>query len=258
MEDRSSLDDHLRFGAEQRRLPKHQIGHFPDFDGTDVVGDAVRDGRIDGVFRHVPLHAEIVVAVVVVRILGERAALLLHLVGRLPGAGDNLADPSHGLRVRTHHGDQPKVMKHILGPDGLGANTRIGEGDVFRHIAVKMMRDHHHVEMFIDGVTGERHGRVCGTREHVGETGRADDVGRMAAARPFGVIGVDGPALECGDGVFDAPSLIQGVRMDGHLHVHVVGDTEACVDDGRGRAPILVDLQSGRSRTNLLAQWFRR
>ena len=149
-------------------------------------------------------------------------------------------------------------MKHILGPDGLGANTRIGEGDVLRHIAVKMMRDHHHVEMLIDGVTGERHGRVRGTREHVGETGRADDVGRVAAARPFGVIGVDGPALECGDGVFDASSLIQGVRMDGHLHVHVVGDTEACVDDGRGRAPILVDLQSGRSRTNLLAQWFRR
>ena len=47
-----------------------------------------------------------------------------------------------------------------------------------------------------------------------------DDVGRMAAARAFGVKGVDGAALDGGEGVFDKAAFVQRVGVDHHLHVH--------------------------------------
>ncbi len=218
----------------------------------------MRDGRIDGVFRHVPLHAEVVVAVVVVLILRQRTALLLHLVGGLPCAGDDLADAAHRLGIGAHHGDQSHIVQHVLRADGLRADARIREGDVFGHMAVEVMRDHHHVEMLVDGVACERHGRIRGARQHVREARRADDVGRVATAGAFRMVRVDGTPLERGDGVFHAAALVQGVGVDGDLHVHFVGDAETGVDHGGRRAPILVDLQTGSASANLITQRFRR
>ena len=44
-----ALDDKTRTHTEERRLPQHQIGKFAGLDRTDMGGDAVADGRIDGV-----------------------------------------------------------------------------------------------------------------------------------------------------------------------------------------------------------------
>ncbi|CAM5257216.1 hypothetical protein SVIOM74S_06994 [Streptomyces violarus] len=40
------------------------------------------------------------------------------------------------------------------------------------------------------------------------------------------------------------PGLVEGVRVDGDLDAGLSGDGQRGVDDGRGRAPVLVQLQS--------------
>ena len=57
----------------------------------------MRNGRINGVFRDVTFHPGIIVVAFLLR---QPAALLLHLVCRLPGADDHFPDAAHGLRVR--------------------------------------------------------------------------------------------------------------------------------------------------------------
>jgi hypothetical protein len=65
----------------------------------------------------------------------------------------------------------------------------------------------------------------------------------MAAAGALGMEGVDGAALEGGDGVLDEAGLVQRVGVDGDGDVGLLGDRETDVD-GRGRgAPVLVQLQ---------------
>ena len=53
----------------------------------------------------------------------------------------------------------------------------------------------------------------------LGSAGDLDDVRGVAAAGPLGVVGVDRPALEGGDGVLDEAGLVERVGVDGHLHV---------------------------------------
>jgi hypothetical protein len=66
----------------------------------------------------------------------------------------------------------------------------------------------------------------------------------MAAAGAFGVEGVDGAALEGGDGVFDEARFVERVGVDGDLHVHFVGHRQAAVDGGRRGAPVFVQLEA--------------
>jgi hypothetical protein len=60
--DGAALDDQARLGAEEGRLPEHQVGELADLDRADLVGDAVGDGRVDRVLGDVALGAEVVVA----------------------------------------------------------------------------------------------------------------------------------------------------------------------------------------------------
>ena len=54
--------------------------------------------------------------------------------------------------------------------------------------------------------------------------------------------------------VLDKAALVEGVGVDHHLHVHVVGHAQAIVDGpGRG-APVLVQLERGRPGTDLFGQ----
>ncbi len=74
----------------------------------------------------------------------------------------------------------------------------------------------------------------------------------MPAAGAFGVIGMDGAALERGDGRLDEAALVQRVGMDRDLHVGRVGHRQAGIDGGRRGAPVLVQLQPDRAGLDLL------
>ena len=130
---------------------------------------------------------------------GKRAALLLHLVGGLPGARDHFADAAHRLRIGADHADRAQVVQNILGGDRFAANPAFGERHILRQILIEMMADHQHVEMLIERVDGVGPRGIGGTGQHVRLAADADDVRRVAAARAFGVIGVNRAALERGD-----------------------------------------------------------
>src|SRR3546814_1771528 len=88
---------------------------------------ALRDCRVDRIFGDVAPRAQIVV---VAALAGKRAALHLHLVRGLPGAGDHLADPAHRLAVRRDDRERTEIVEDILGGDRLLADTAFGEGEI--------------------------------------------------------------------------------------------------------------------------------
>ena len=94
-----------------------------------MLRDAVRDGRVDRVFRDVAAGAEIVVVAGLAR---QRAALELHLVRGLPGADDDLADAAHGLAVGGHHRERAEIVQDVLRRDRLLADAALGEGEILR------------------------------------------------------------------------------------------------------------------------------
>ncbi len=78
----------------------------------------------------------------------------------------------------------------------------------------------------------------------------------MAAPGPFGVIGVNHPVFEGGDGVFYKARLVEGVGVDGHLHVVFISHPQAGVDGSGGGAPVFVQLQAHGPSFDLLCQGF--
>ncbi len=211
----------------------------------------MRDGRVDGVLGDVALDAEIVVAR---RILRQRAALQFHLVRALPGAQYHFAHAPHRLRVGRQHGQRAQVVQDILGGDGFAPDARFGKGDVLGDRGIEVVTHHQHVEMLVQRVDGVGPRRIGRGGQHVGFAADLDDVRRMAAARAFGVIGVDGAALECRHRRFDEAGFVQRVGMDRDLRIGVVGHRQAAVDRrGRG-APVLVQLQADRAGRDLFDQ----
>ena len=76
----------------------------------------------------------------------------------------------------------------------------------------------------------------------------------MPAAGTLCVVGVDGAAGDGGDRIFDKAGLVDSIRVDGHLHVVLVGDAQRAVD-GRGRgAPVLVQLEADGAGLDLGGQ----
>ena len=106
----------------------------------------------------------------------ERAALCLHFVGGLPGAGDHFADPAHRLRVGADDADRPQVVKDVFGGDRFAANPAFREGDILGQVRVEMMADHQHVEMLVERVDGVGTRRIGGTGQHVGFAADAEDI----------------------------------------------------------------------------------
>ena len=121
----------------------------------------------------------------------------------LPGADQHLADAAHRLAVGGDHREGAEVVEDVLRGDGLLADAALGEGDVLGDRRVEVVADHQHVEMLVDGVDRVGPRRVGRGREHVRQARNLDDVRRVAAAGALGVEGVDGAALEGGDGVLD-------------------------------------------------------
>ena len=247
--DHPPLEHQLRLHTEEGGLPEHQVGPFARLEAADVPGDAVRDGRADGVFGDIAFGTRVVVAD---RVAVERAKLRLHLVRCLPGADDHLADAAHGLRVGADHAQAAAVMQDILGRDRFRANPAFGEGHVFRNGARQVVTDHEHVEMLVDGIDREGPRRVGARGQDVRQAGDANDVRRVAAAGAFRVIGVNRTALDRGNGIFDEARLVQRVRVDGDLDVVLIGHAHTAVDGRGGRAPIFVQFQAAGSGADLL------
>ncbi len=101
---------------------------------------------------------------------------------------------------------------------------------------------------------GVGHGGVGGRWQKVVLTHHAQDVGRVPAARAFGVEGADAAPGHGGDGVLHKARFVERVRVDGDLRVGLVRHIQA-VADGRGRgAPVFVQLEADGARVDLLVQ----
>jgi len=170
----------------------------------------------------------------------QRAALHLHLVRGLPGAGHHLADTAHGLRIAGHHTDDAQVVQDVFGRDGLLPDAALGEGYILGNLRIQVMAHHQHVEMLGDGIHSERARGISGRGQNVREPGDLDDVGSVAATRAFGVIGVNGPAGDGRDGIVYETRFVQCIGVDRYLDIEFVGHAQASVDGGGSGAPILV------------------
>src|SRR5690554_3401983 len=219
------------------------------------MGDAVGNGGVDGVLGDVAFGAEVVGAAFLV--FRQQAALHFHLVGRLPGSADHLTHPAHGLGIRGDHGDHAHVVQDVFRRDGFPADAGIGKGNVFRDVRVQVVAHHQHVQVFIDGVHGVGPRGVSGRRQYEILRAGRDDVRSVATAGTFGMKGVNATTLEGGQGVFHKAGFVQGVGVDGHLDVVLVGHGQAVVDAGRGGAPVFVQFEADDAGFNLLFQRLR-
>ena len=207
--------------------------------------------RIDRVLGDVTLDAVVVIAGTVSI---QRAALLFHLIRRLPGARDDLAHTAHRLRIARHHGENTHVMQHVLCRDGFRPNTAVRKGNILGIGLVEVVADHQHIQMLVDGVAGIRHGRVGRGRQNVIVRRCADNVRRVSAACALGVIGVDRAPVKGVYRVLDTAGLVERVRVNGHLHIVPLRDRQTAVDGGRRAAPVLVQLESGGTGLDLLGE----
>ena len=164
----------------------------------------------------------------------------------------HLADAAHRLRVAADHRDGADVVQQILGGDRRRPDTALGEREILWNAGVQVVTHHQHVEMLVEGVDGMRPRRVGGTRQHVRVRDHGDDVGRVPASRTLGVIRVDRAALDRGEGVLDEAGLVEGVRVQIHLHTRRVRDGQARVDRRGCGSPVLVQLESRCAGPQLL------
>ena len=117
------------------------------------------------------------------------------------------------------HRERAEVVQDVFGGDGLAADARFGEGHVFGNAGSRWWQTISMSRCSSMVLHGVRPGRVGGGGQHVGFAAGLDDVRRMTAAGAFGVVGVDGAALERGERGFDEAGFVQRVGVDRHLHV---------------------------------------
>ena len=175
-------------------------------------------------------------------------------MGRLPSPQNHLANAAHCLGIRGNHAKRTEVVQDIFGGDGFAANAGFSKGHIFGNAAIQVVTHHQHIQVFFQGVGGVGPGGIGGRGQHVGFAANLDDVRRVATARPFGVISVNGAILEGIDGGFHKPRFIQGVGVDRHLHIVLVGDAQAGVDGSRSSPPVFVQFQAQRPGLHLFNQ----
>src|SRR5262249_33668872 len=138
-------------------------------------------------------------------------------------------------------------MQNVLGSYGLLANTAFGKSDVLGNTAVEVMRDHQHIERFVQSIYRVRPRRTRGRRDDIRFTAHSDDVRSMAATGSLAVKGMNGSALERCDGPVDETALVQRVGMNENLDIHLIGDRETAIDGAGGCSPVFVELQPAHS-----------
>ena len=117
-----------------------------------------------------------------------------------------------------------------------------------------MVANHQHIQMLINGVDGVGPSRIGGCGQNIGQTTGRDDIRRVSATGTFSVKTVDRAAFECGERVFDKAGFIQGVGVNGDLHIVTVGHRQTAINRGRGSPPVLMEFKADGPGTNLLLQ----
>ena len=145
-------------------------------------------------------------------------------------------------------------MEHILSGDGLRADTALGERHVRGTLGFRLWQTMIMSNNSAIGVDPARQSWIRGTWQDVEFARHLDDVRRVTAAGAFRMVGVDRPAFERRDGIFDKAAFVEGVGVDTDLHIHVVGDRETGSDGRRSRAPIFVNLEACGACQNLFDQ----
>ena len=82
----------------------------------------------------------------------------------------------------------------------------------------------------------------------------SDNVRRVPAARTLRMVGMKRSPGDRREEVLDEPGLIESIAVDRHLNSRRIRDGQGGIDDGWGRAPVLVNFESGRSTPKLLPQ----
>ena len=207
--------------------------------------------RVDGQLGQVTQDSEVVV---VGGVLRQFTLELAHLVGSLKQAREILAHPAHRLGVRSVHADDTHIVEDILGGHRFRTDTTLRECYILRHPGAQVVVDHQHVHVFRQRVDGIGTRWVGRRRQHVEFGGDADDVGGVAAAGAFRVIGVYRPASDGRDGVLNETGFVQGVGVNCHRDVVTVGHLPAAVDGGGGGSPIFAELQAAGAGFQLFLQ----
>ena len=147
---------------------------------------------------------------------GSAPAALLHHVRGLPGAASRPrrsrpiaweSDPIIEIAPRSCRMSSAAIVD---GRMRLSANARSSGTR-----RVEVVADHEHVEVLVERVDACAGGSGWSSDGSTfGSPRDGDDVGRVAAARAFGVVGVDRPAGDRGEGVVDEARLVQRVGVD--------------------------------------------
>ena len=237
----------VRPHAEERRVPEHQVGELARLDRADLAVEPVRDRRADRVLRDVAPGPQVVGRAVA----GQRA----------PAASSStcavcqvrmITSPTRPIACESEPIIEiaPRSCSRSSAAIVDGRIRRLGERQVLGHRRVEVVADHQHVEVLVDGVHGVRPGRVGRGRQHV-------------AAAPATVM-MSGACPPPAPSVWYAWIAPAGDRARGcpatkpaSFSVSVwiatctpvcVGHPQAGVDRGGRRAPVLVQLEPGRSR----------
>src|ERR1043166_7620580 len=68
------------------------------------------------------------------------------------------------------------------------------------------------------------------------------------------MVGMNRAAFDGGEGGFDETRFVEGVGVNGHLDILLVGDAEAAINSRRCRPPILVELAADGAAQDLFRQ----
>lgn len=82
-----------------------------------------------------------------------------------------------------------------------------------------------HVQVLVNSVCRERHGRGRAAGKDIGILYELDHVGFVATACTFDVIHMDGSTLECSGGVLDESGLVEGIGVDMTLDILFLANT---------------------------------
>src|SRR5262245_6231484 len=120
------------------------------------------------------------------------------------------------------------------------------------------MANHEHVEVLIDGVHRERSRRVRARRQYIRFAANSNDIRGMSAACTLAMEGVNRSSLERPDRILDESRFVECVGMYRDLNIQLVCYSQAAIDRGGCRSPILVQFEAAGAGKDLLPQWLRR